>query len=518
MRIWTTAVAAVLGLLLVLESGTFAGEPKKTAPLEGAWLFESANQGHGSKLGMIWKSKLTISGDSVSISSFLDLPKDLKGKCILDSSTNPKSVDLKLDEFDLSEAGAPMKIPSCTLHGIYRLDGDRLTICLNPAPGGKRPPKIDGSADNTLRFIAVKAPAGFKDFPKEMSVKVVGPDGKPAPGAIIAGFMSLHESRSKKDARSEWNYFESMKTGADGIVKFPIEKLPSVQLVVRDPENKQMAIAAVSALALARGEVVVKLGAERQMVGTIVCDELQKAGKPIGWTNVYLIRDGERVAACDSSQGRFEFVVPPGDYTLDAYGSDFKSQYVTITVPDAPTQFVVKPIHLKASQLLLLQGKPAPELAGVVGWKGKPVKLADLKGKYVLLEFWGYWCSPCVGSMPILIDIHEKLAAKGLVIIGVHVDGDGEVDTAAKLDEKIAGYKKKLWGGKDLPFPVALVSGKPIGEGENKDRGEAARQYGVQSYPTTVLIDREGKVVGRFNARDAKSAVAQIEKLLNDKR
>ncbi len=92
------------------------------------------------------------------------------------------------------------------------------------------------------------------------------------------------------------------------------------------------------------------------------------------------------------------------------------------------------------------------------------------------------------------------------------------MDTAAKLDEKIAGYKKKLWGGKDLPFPVALVSGKPIGEGDNKDRGEAARQYGIHAYPTTVLIDPEGKVVGRFNARDAKSAIAQIEKLLNDKR
>src|SRR5262249_28044862 len=108
-------------------------------------------------------------------------------------------------------------------------------------------------------------------------------------------------------------------------------------------------------------------------------------------------------------------------------------------------------------------------------------------------------------------------ADRGLAIIGVHVDTDGEVTTAAELDEKLAETRKSLWKGKDLPFPIALTSGKQVGEGDARSRGQAAAQYGVMKYPTTILIGRDGKVVGEFGARGAKDAGEQIEKLLNAK-
>ena len=155
-------------------------------------------------------------------------------------------------------------------------------------------------------------------------------------------------------------------------------------------------------------------------------------------------------------------------------------------------------------------------LTDVVGWKGEAVKLADLKGKVVLLEFWGYWCGPCIGSMPVLIELHEKFAEKGLAIVGIHVDGDGEVDTAKKLDDKIAGFKKEVWKGKDLPFPVALTSGRL--DESSGTRGGLAEKYGIRGYPSTILIDREGKVVGKFQARDSKEAIAAVEKLLKDEK
>lgn len=94
------------------------------------------------------------------------------------------------------------------------------------------------------------------------------------------------------------------------------------------------------------------------------------------------------------------------------------------------------------------------------------------------------------------------------------MDPEGEVDTAAKLDEKTAEIRKKLWNDKDLPSPVALTSGKPAAQGEAS--GPAA-EYGVISYPTAIWIDREGRVVGRFAFGDAKSAVEAVEKLLNKK-
>ena len=66
-----------------------------------------------------------------------------------------------------------------------------------------------------------------------------------------------------------------------------------------------------------------------------------------------------------------------------------------------------------------------------------------------------------------------------------------------------------------MPFANALSSGKMVGEGDDRSRGGPPSQYGVLSYPTTILIDPEGKVVGRFHARDIKSATAEIEKLLS---
>jgi thiol-disulfide isomerase/thioredoxin len=114
--------------------------------------------------------------------------------------------------------------------------------------------------------------------------------------------------------------------------------------------------------------------------------------------------------------------------------------------------------------------------------------------------------------MPVLIELHEKFHDKGLAVVGVHVDIDGDVATVAKFDEMNSMHVKDVWKGKKLPFPNALVAGKR--ESEDGPRGALVKEYGVISYPTTVLIDREGKVVGKFHARDIKAATAEVEKLL----
>ena len=58
------------------------------------------------------------------------------------------------------------------------------------------------------------------------------------------------------------------------------------------------------------------------------------------------------------------------------------------------------------------------------------MKLADLKDSTSFWKFWGYWCRGAAVShaMPILIELHEKFHDKGLTVIGVHIDGDGDVD------------------------------------------------------------------------------------------
>ncbi|HTU92745.1 MAG TPA: redoxin family protein [Gemmataceae bacterium] len=514
-----------IGLLAAsLNVGAVAEETKRPAgnassdaqKLAGVWLAESANMDGTSRLAELWTSKLTLTSDSFALSRYMELAKDLRGRFRIDSSTNPKAIDLEVEELDLSEAFTGIKFPACTVHGIYKLDGDHFTVCF-PVDGRQaRPSGFDVKDKFVTVLTFARADAHFTKLPEQVTVTVMGLDGKPAAGATL--FESMFHQESGK-GKPGWQFSKPVKTGADGKAKVAYENLRFHPLAARVESEKLLGFAAGSPASLQKGAAAIVLKPECRMSGSIVCEELRKAGKPLGWTNVYLMCDGRRIASYASTAGKVEFLVAPGTYTLQAYGSELRGKYVTVTVPEGASEFPVKPIALEASRLLLLKGGLAPELEGVVAWKGEKVKLADLKGKYVLLEFWGYWCGPCVHSMPVLIELHEKFADKGLAIIGVHLDIDGEVDTAAKYDDKIAPIKKKLWKDKSLPFPVALTSGKRIESGDNQSiRGRAAAQYGILGYPTTILIDREGKVVGKFNASDAKKAVAEVEKLLNDKK
>jgi thiol-disulfide isomerase/thioredoxin len=199
-------------------------------------------------------------------------------------------------------------------------------------------------------------------------------------------------------------------------------------------------------------------------------------------------------------------------------GADLHKASVPVTVPAAGRGEVeVGQIRLTPKKIALLQGERGPELRGVVGWKNSaPLTLAGLRGKVVVLEFWGYCRAPCIAHMPALFELHERYKDKGLVVLGLHVDTGGEVDTEAKLDDRLAAARK----GKDVPFPVALLKGG-AGEsfGPGVDRGArslAAADYGVDGYPTTIRIDRRGRVAGR-GAPGSKATRDLIENLLGEK-
>ncbi len=341
---------------------------------------------------------------------------------------------------------------------------------------------------------------------------VTDPAGKPMAGAILFSWMARVETQANRGSNPPLEYDDIATTGADGVAEVPYEILAEHPLAARDPARKLIGFSAESPASLRHGAITLRLYPQCLLRGTLMCDELTKAAKPLDRTKVTLnYKDLQLLGFYSSYSNDFEFPVPPGDYMLYVFGTNVSHKYVSVTVRAGNTELRVPPIHLTPSNLVALQGHPAPELAGVVGWKGQPVKLTDLKGKYVLIDFWGYWCHPCVLAMPDLMELHERFKGKGLAIIGVHADWVGEVDTAAKLDEKITAIKKTLWHGKDLPFPVALISGKSIDDGEGRQTyGGAAAQYGIIAYPTTILIDRQGNLVGTFDA-----TVASVEKLLS---
>jgi len=490
--------------------------------LDGVWLVDAANRGDGvSWLNAAWSSPVTLAGGVFTIPHFRGTPRDLNGTSSLDPSGRG-TIDLKVDAFVLS-AERKWIYPACTLPGLYKIDGSQLTICFPVGPDPQRPVELKAADNKQILLRLVRAGAGFKTFPTDVTVTVLDPAGKPAAGVEVCASVS-HLDPVHPKAKPGWTYSPHRgQTGADGTATLRYADLANNQMMAHDADRKLTGIASVSPASLRNGTVTVHLAPERLVTGTITCAGENNAGKVPKWTNVYLLLAGQRIGMCDSFSGQFGFPLPPGSYTLQVYGTQMSSEFVPLTVPPGEGEIRVPPIALSPIQFVdgagrtreaVKQGHAAVELEGVAGWKGAPVRLADLRGKVVLLNFWGVWCGPCVAEMPVLIELHQRYKDKGLVVVGVHVDQDGQLDTAAKLDAAIATISKEYWDGKDLPFSVALVSGKIA-----RARKSPAQQYGVFGYPTTIVIDRKGNIVGElggFGPKDIDKAAAAAEKLLRE--
>jgi len=249
---------------------------------------------------------------------------------------------------------------------------------------------------------------------------------------------------------------------------------------------------------------------ECRVSGKLVSPELAKLGRKVGWTNVYLNLDRKRLMSCDSEEdGDFHFFVPPGRYNLDAYGTYLARKTDSITVPSGKREMELR-LTLVADRFALLRGFPAPQLRDIVAWKNSPpLKLADLKGKCVLLYFWGHWCDPCVHHMPWTFDLYDRFARQGLVVIGIHVEvSDADVDTVEKLDAKLAGIRKTIWHGRDIPYPVALA--RPNGK-----HCAVVEDYGIHIYSSQLLIDRRGNIVDLIYS--GPPSLALLQKTLDEK-
>lgn len=118
----------------------------------------------------------------------------------------------------------------------------------------------------------------------------------------------------------------------------------------------------------------------------------------------------------------------------------------------------------------------------------KSTSFAELTaGKVVVLNFWTTWCGPCRREIPDLVELHKEMASKGVMVIGVSLD---------QADNRIALVKAFAERSK-IPYYNFV---------DNTEFKLAEAYGGIQSVPTTFIIDRKGNVVQRLVGAMSKSA------------
>ncbi len=112
----------------------------------------------------------------------------------------------------------------------------------------------------------------------------------------------------------------------------------------------------------------------------------------------------------------------------------------------------------------------------LVGLDGNPIALADLRGKYVLVNFWATWCPPCQREMPDLQAYYQKYQNRNFVLLSVDVEEEAA---------KVAAFIQE----NNFSFPVVLDAD-----------GQVSIQYGAEALPSSFLIGPDGTLLKRWQA------------------
>ncbi|HLW88826.1 MAG TPA: TlpA disulfide reductase family protein [Terriglobales bacterium] len=117
-------------------------------------------------------------------------------------------------------------------------------------------------------------------------------------------------------------------------------------------------------------------------------------------------------------------------------------------------------------------GTAAPDF--IVQDSDRKVELRDFQGKILVLNFWATWCAPCVEEMPSLVQLQQRLRDKGVTVVGVSIDVDGDA-----YHRFLTNYKIDFLTVRDPAH-------------------KSSDLYGTFKYPETYIIDRKGIVRRKF--------------------
>jgi thiol-disulfide isomerase/thioredoxin len=124
-------------------------------------------------------------------------------------------------------------------------------------------------------------------------------------------------------------------------------------------------------------------------------------------------------------------------------------------------------------------GKEFPEFT-FSDFDGKKRKFSEFRGKYVLLDIWGFWCPPCRKELPYIREAHKRFGSKNLEVIGLNTDADYTIDSMKKALKD----NGMIWTQAKFESVVEFLS----------------TGLRINSFPTTFLISPEGKIISMGRA------------------
>ena len=163
------------------------------------------------------------------------------------------------------------------------------------------------------------------------------------------------------------------------------------------------------------------------------------------------------------------------------------------------TKQVLSPFRSSSSTYKSSEATTPPDLASGDWINSEPLKLKDLRGRVVLVEFWTFGCINCRNTLPFVKSWHDRYQAKGLTVIGVHSPEFDEEREVENLRREVAS----------LGIRYAVVTDNDY---------QTWNAYHVEAWPTTFLLDKQGRIRWLHQGEGGyDEAERQIQKLLGEK-